>query len=261
MLDREINEINHIENWQDKLVNSISGKGSARAFLLITDNKNHNVALDSILQKVLPNTTYYQSNVMWIGGREEKINTESIRSIYGFLNKTSYNKLPRVIVIENVDGLNLHSGNALLKILEDCNVDAYFVLLCANMNLVIPTIRSRCVRMILPRNSSDSEINCDFENDFSNVILKQNDDVRVKYEFLDSYFSKDSSENKWAEFSLCIYKLLDKIVKEQGSQLDEKSIDNFKSIYSLVSSADKCNLSFYNSALLILQKLKDKNDK
>jgi hypothetical protein len=258
MLVEDIKEINNLDDWRTRVGDFIQGYSSARSLLLVTENKAHKEILTEVIHEVLPNTTDYQSNVMWVGADEEKINTDQIRSIYGFLGKTSYNKLSRIIIIENVDKLNLHSGNALLKILEDCAVDAYFILLCANLNLVISTIRSRCIRIILPR-TAIVNIDHSFEADFSQVMLRYKIDVRASYEFLDKYFFKDTSENNWTGFRTCVYRFIEDLIKDQSEQLEEKVIADFSAIYSLLDNASKCNLSLYNSALLILQKLKGRD--
>jgi len=260
MVVGDIKAINHSMDWYAKVTNFITCPGSARALLLVTEDRNHKDMLKKILHEVLPNATDYQSNVMWVGADNEKINTDQIRGIYGFLSKTSYNKFSRIIIIENVDELNLHSGNALLKILEDCAVDAFFILLCANVNLVIPTIRSRCIRMTLPRGGAIS-VEPDFKNDFTEVMADSHGDIRILYEFIDRYFSKDTSGSKWSEFKVCVYGVIEDIIKDRGGTLDEKIIADFEGIYRLLDNASKCSLSLYNAALLILQKLKGRNDR
>ncbi len=50
----------------------------------------------------------------------------------------------RLILIKNVEKMNLESGNAFLKILEEPPTDNYFVLTTTSKKMVLQTIQSRC---------------------------------------------------------------------------------------------------------------------
>ncbi len=56
----------------------------------------------------------------------------------------------RVAIIAAAHALNIQAGNALLKTLEESNDQTLFILLTHQPALVLPTIRSRCYRILIP---------------------------------------------------------------------------------------------------------------
>lgn len=78
---------------------------------------------------------------------DEKKNIEinQIREMISFHNKSSFNEIPRFVLIDNIENLNLNSTNALLKIIEEPNDNTFFILIHnANRN-ILPTLKSRCL--------------------------------------------------------------------------------------------------------------------
>ena len=72
------------------------------------------------------------------------INIKQIRDLISSLNKSSFNKKSRFILIDNVEYLNVISVNALLKIIEEPSEDIFFILV-NNDKKIIPTLKSRCL--------------------------------------------------------------------------------------------------------------------
>jgi len=60
------------------------------------------------------------------------------------LNKSSFNKKPRFVLIDNIELLNINSVNALLKILEEPNENIHFILIHNNKK-ILSTLLSRCI--------------------------------------------------------------------------------------------------------------------
>lgn len=56
----------------------------------------------------------------------------------------------RVVVVDTAEQLNLNAANALLKTLEEPSQHTLFLLLSSRLNRVMPTIRSRCLKLALP---------------------------------------------------------------------------------------------------------------
>ena len=70
---------------------------------------------------------------------------EDIReTVIPFLSRTSYTGGWKTLVIEEADCLNVSSGNALLKSLEEPGARTLILLLTAAPDQLLPTIRSRC---------------------------------------------------------------------------------------------------------------------
>ena len=70
--------------------------------------------LKLILNNSSPN--FYLINLKKI---KNQYDVNQIRELINFCNKSSFNNLPRFILIDNIEFLNLNSSNALLKILEE----------------------------------------------------------------------------------------------------------------------------------------------
>ena len=73
-----------------------------------------------------------------------EISIEQIRALKEFFSKTSSEGGYRVAIIDSVDEMNPNSSNALLKILEEAPKKSLLLLICHNINGVLPTIKSRC---------------------------------------------------------------------------------------------------------------------
>jgi len=214
-----------------------------------------NSFVESVITRVVGSGNEYHSNVMWIKDDEGRILVEQVRNIYTFLGKTSYNQSPRFIVIDVADSMNIQSCNALLKILEDCSVNAYFLLLCHNVNSILRTVRSRCIAVRVPRSSLASEdFDSEFHGDVLNVIENLNSDITVLYSFLDRYFLKESAENKWQSFVESINQFMQDILNGSGPLALSRSTLEWVSVFSkitkLIEKTAAANLSYYNVALL-----------
>ena len=51
---------------------------------------------------------------------------DQIRDLESYIYKSSINNLPKFILIDSADDLNINSSNALLKILEEPKKDTFF---------------------------------------------------------------------------------------------------------------------------------------
>ena len=105
---------------------------------------------------------------------------DQIRDLESFIYKTSvYSHLPKIILIDDSDQLNINAANALLKILEEPKQNTYFFLISHQLSNLIPTIRSRCIKFKLEKPS--------FEH-FSQIINYNNqdiikNDINILYDF------------------------------------------------------------------------------
>ena len=126
------------------------------------DNKSHKL----ILNKSNPN--FYLIDVL-----EEKKNIDinQIRELIINLNKSSFNKKKRFVLIDNIELLNSNSINALLKILEEPNENINFILINNNKR-VLPTLKSRCLnfKVFLTKDESIRIVNQLLNDDINNII-------------------------------------------------------------------------------------------
>lgn len=98
-------------------------------------------------------------NFFFICRGEDKKNIEidQIRKMIDFSNKSSLNNFKKIILIDGVEYLNLNSANALLKSLEESNLNNLFILIHNDNKPILDTVRSRCLSYKLNLNFSDTK--------------------------------------------------------------------------------------------------------
>lgn len=75
---------------------------------------------------------------------KKEITVDKIRKIADFMNQTAAISKNKFILIDSACELNRSSSNALLKILEEPHPNNFLILICHNLNRILPTIKSRC---------------------------------------------------------------------------------------------------------------------
>jgi len=109
------------------------------------DINNNEINENNKSFKLLKNNSH--PNFYLVDLKEEKktIDISQIREMISFTNKSSFNNLSKLILIDNIDYLNKNSINSLLKILEEPNKNIFFILIQNNKKYILPTLRSRCL--------------------------------------------------------------------------------------------------------------------
>lgn len=77
------------------------------------------------------------------------ISVDEARKVPEFLSLTPAEGDWRVVIVDAVDQLNTGAANALLKIVEEPPARALLFLICHQPGAILPTIRSRCRRLVL----------------------------------------------------------------------------------------------------------------
>ncbi len=90
------------------------------------------------------------------------IGVEAVRNMQEDLAKAPEYGQKKVYVIDSAEKLTVQAQNALLKTIEEPPEYAVVILICANISLLIETVRSRVVRLDFARNS-DQEVLAAFE--------------------------------------------------------------------------------------------------
>ena len=99
----------------------------------------NNISYKLINANTHPNFFLIESNFQ---GSDIKI--EQIRNLVNFLNKTSYKKNLKIVMIDNSEYLNLNSSNALLKSIEEPPSNTFFFIIHNSALKILDTIKSRC---------------------------------------------------------------------------------------------------------------------
>ena len=74
-----------------------------------------------------------------------QIKIEQSRNLIKFLNKTTYKKNFKIVLIEDIENLNINASNAILKSLEEPNDNTFFFLIHNNAYKILETVKSRCM--------------------------------------------------------------------------------------------------------------------
>jgi DNA polymerase-3 subunit delta' len=90
-------------------------------------------------------------------GKKESafIKIDEVRGAIGGINIGSHRGGKRIILIYPLESLREDASNTLLKSLEEPNPDTIFILVSDRIDRVLPTIRSRCQLIALPKPSRD----------------------------------------------------------------------------------------------------------
>ena len=84
------------------------------------------------------------------------ITVEQIRKLNNFFYETTFNDLPKFIIIDSADDLNINASNSLLKILEEPKNKTYIFLISHQLSSLLPTIRSRCLKFIFKNHNFET---------------------------------------------------------------------------------------------------------
>lgn len=95
--------------------------------------------------------------------KDEIIKLQESFMTYSLTNKN------KVYIIEEVEKMNQHASNSLLKFLEEPAQNIYAILITSNLNKVLPTIKSRC-QILMIDNKNDFNM-VSYDKDYINKIL------------------------------------------------------------------------------------------
>ncbi len=91
----------------------------------------------------------------FIEPQEHHLKIEQLRQLQSALSYKPYMAKWRICVIDQAERMTLSAANSILKILEEPPSNTVFILIAANIDQILPTIRSRCqVRQFSPLSTS-----------------------------------------------------------------------------------------------------------
>ncbi|MDA8891144.1 AAA family ATPase, partial [Candidatus Pelagibacter sp.] len=88
--------------------------------------------------KLVQNNTHPNFYLIDLLYDKKNIDISQIRNVISYTYKSSFNVMPRLILIDNIETLNRNSVNALLKVIEEPNKNIYFILINNNEKLILP---------------------------------------------------------------------------------------------------------------------------
>ena len=189
------------------------------------------------------------------GKIKTNITIDQIRRLKTFLNSTSImQNSSKIVIVDSADYLNTSSANSMLKILEEPKENTYIFLISNQISLLLPTIRSRCLKI---------KFNTHNLSNFTNIIKNNIDEIsneEINFYFELTYGSPGTTILYYNNDLLDIFQLSIKCLL--SNDLDDDKI-NLSNILSKLTNDEFNNyLSMLKFILIVANKLKvNKNDK
>ena len=161
----------------------------------------------------------YHPNFFLIDIVDEKhsIDVKQIRNMISYANKTSYDKKIKFILINNAEYLNLHSINALLKIVEEPNSNTFFIFTHNSSKQIKDTLKSRCIEFKIFFTYKEKQqilslllkqFNVDLSINLRSEIVSFHDTPGIILEYIE-FFDGQLEKLKDADLKEIILKLMD----------------------------------------------------
>lgn len=187
------------------------------------------------------------------GKIKSNITIEQIRRLKTFLNSTSIiQNSSKIVIIDSADYLNISSANSMLKILEEPKENTYIFLISNQISLLLPTIRSRCLKI---------KFNAHNLTNFTNIIKNNIDEIsneEINFYFELTYGSPGTTILYYNNDFLDIFQLSIKCLL--SNDLDDDKI-NLSNILSKLTNDEFNNyLSMLKFILIVANKLKVNRD-
>ena len=146
----------------------------------------NNSSFKTVINKSNPNLILIDVSL-----EKKNIEINQIRELISVLNKSTFNKKPRFILIDNIELLNTNSVNALLKILEEPNDNVHFILINNNKK-ILQTLLSRCINFNISLTNKDNLI-------IANQLLEGKLNELINHDLI-NYYSTPGNIYKLVEF-------------------------------------------------------------
>jgi len=253
-------ETNNLPN--SILIHGLSGIGK-RTFLnklvrniINIEFKDNNVDhhLNLFKNNTHPNIKIIEKEIDSKTGKiKTNITIDQIRRLKTFLNSTSIiQNSSKIVIIDSADYLNISSANSMLKILEEPKENTYIFLISNQISLLLPTIRSRCLKV---------KFNTHNLTNFTKIIKNNIDEIsneEINFYFELTYGSPGTTILYYNNDFLDIFQLSIKCLL--SNDLDDDKI-NLSNILSKLTNDEFNNyLSMLKFILIVANKLKVNRD-
>lgn len=187
------------------------------------------------------------------GKIKSNITIEQIRRLKTFLNSTTtIQNSSKIVIVDSADYLNISSANSMLKILEEPKENTYIFLISNQISLLLPTIRSRCLKI---------KLNTHNLTNYTNIIKDNIDEIsneEINFYFELTYGSPGTTILYYNNDFLDIFQLSIKCLI--SNDLDDNKI-NLSNILSKLTNDEFNNyLSMLKFILIVANKLKVNRD-
>ena len=109
---------------------------------------------------------------------ENEISVDDAREMINFLSQKPSLPGQRAVLIENFEDMSRNAANSILKVLEEPPLDSILILTTTKLLSIIPTIRSRCIKIRV--NSENKSYNFNDIESFVIGTLNESDNDLIK---------------------------------------------------------------------------------
>ncbi len=244
------------------LIHGLSGIGKRTFINKLVKNiiniefKYKNVAhhLNLFKNNTHPNIKIIEKEIDSKTGKiKTNITIDQIRTLKTFLNSTSIiQNSSKIVIVDSADYLNISSANSMLKILEEPKESTYIFLISNQISLLLPTIRSRCLKI---------KFNTHSLTDFTQIIQANIDEIskeEINFYYKLTYGSPGDTILYYNNDFLDIFQLSIKCLT--SNDLDDDKI-NLSNILSKLTNDEFNNyLSMLKFILIFVNRLKVNRD-
>ncbi len=211
------------------------------------DSESNKINSDNKSYKLIQNKSNPNFYLIDVLEDKKNIDINQIRELIINLNKSSFNKKKRFVLIDNIELLNLNSINALLKILEEPNENISFILINNNKR-VLPTLKSRCLnfKVFLTKDQTIRIVNQLLNYDINTIINNNLYDHYTTPGKLLKLITL-SKEHNIDLFNFDLKTTLKTIIKDKIYKKDKSTIEI---IYSFIELYFRNNISTKNINLI-----------
>ena len=241
-------------------INFILSKNEEFAY----DNKNFNIKENNPSYKQLNDGIHPNLFIIDDNALNKDIKIEKIRNLITFINKSTYSKNLKIIIIDNSENLNLNSMNALLKVLEETARNTYFFVINSNPYKIINTFKSRFSEFkINLKYNIKEEIILSLLNQYNISLHDKNminnfrhespgNFINMYYEFLN--LDKKNINDEFEQISL----FMKKYENEKNNNYFNYISLLIEKFYTHLSISNINNINkYYNNCFTILSQLND----
>jgi len=111
---------------------------------------------------------------------KKNIDVKQIRNMINYVNKTSFCREIKFVLIDNAEYLNLHSVNALLKPVEEPTSNTFFIFIHNSSIKLKDTLRSRCIEFKINFTNEDKQKILEFLLTYYNLKFDKSELEEIK---------------------------------------------------------------------------------
>ena len=210
-------------------------KKIGHAFLLYNINyENINVELNDVIISYFFNVEEKIKEIYTVEPKKNTITKEQIKQLQDYLKSYSQLSTNKVYVIKECEKMNLSAANSMLKILEEPQNNIYAFLITTDIDKVLPTIISRCIKIFVENKKLELDESIKEESlEILNLLFYKSENENI-----DKIYNKLKTKEK-EEIKRCLENLIILLKDLVNIKLNMKT-ENYKKeeIYKLSNSVE-----------------------